>query len=226
MGFEIEFERRDVVIAGVLVAAVLLIGLWVIMDDGVRERNMEDNYAVYDDGSVEVNGSGVMQESGYVQDDNTFQVIYGQYMTAFDLIGTYNQSTFYYGSYEEDGRTYMSLDPHLDPDDGVLDGYMIGRLTGPSDAPTMVVEIYMDQEFRAAVDDPKLVVWNQGPDVIRTYELDMEEVARGVFHMTYNETSTTRFLPSEEPSAANIFVGEVDKRDGDVWGGDIWMGLE
>lgn len=226
MSIEINIRNEHLAAGGAVIVIVILAVALTGGGPAVTERNEDLNYVVYETGEVEVNDSAVVQESGYVQDDTTFQVIYGNRMTELNIIGTYNGQTFYDGFYEQDGDIVMSLDKDLDPDDDVIDGFMVGHMTGDRQDPTLVVDIYMDETFINATEDPQIVVWDQNIDTVREYDMNLTEVTDGVYRYRFGEESTRRFRPDHAYSGANILVGDVDVVNNEPWTGDIWMGLE
>jgi len=226
MTFEIEIRNEHLLALG---AVIVIGGLVMALTGGgpaVTDRNEQYNYTVYETGEVAVNDSAVVQQSGYVRDPTTFQIIYGNRMTSLNIIGTYDGQTFYDAVYEEDGQTVMSLDRDIDPTDDVIDGYMVTYMRGDKENPTLVVDIYVDESFINATGTPQIVVWDQNIDTARAYDTNMTEISPGVFRDRIGEKSTRRFRPDIAASDANILVGDVDVIGEEPWTGDIWMGLE
>lgn len=228
---EIEIQtpsRKTLIISAAAVVVVIAAGLVLMTDDNIKERDEDLNYIVYDDGTVAVNDTAVLNESGWVEDPGTYQIVYGQYMTQLDLFGTYNGRTFYDTTYAQDGEVVMSLAGTMDPEDGILNGYMVGSMNGSKTDPSLVVDVYMDQEMRDAMDmEPRAVVWDQNGKEVSEYDINLTEINDGIYRGQLMENDTVRFLPGESLSGANILVGEVRKTaTNDITSGDIYIGIE
>lgn len=226
-------NRQQQMVAGGLGAVVLisLIALvWVIVGDGVGGQDPdivdeEDHYQIIGD-SLSVNGTAVLNDTGFVESDTTVQLSRGQYITDLSMFGAYEGNMFFFGQYPlESSVPQMELGPDIQRGDEVIEGYMIGRLTGPQDSPSLQVDIYYDDAFQRATEDPNLVVWNVDQGTVTEHEYEREQIDEGLYQVTFVTNETDRFVFGTGQSDANIMFGDVVADDDQAVTGQFFMGL-
>jgi len=215
---------------GIVVLVSVIALIWVIIGDGGAGQepdivDEQDHYQVTD-GRLSVNGTAVMNDSGFVESDTTVQLSRGDYITDLSLFGAYEGNMFFFGQYPlESSAPKMELGPDIQQGDAVLEGYMIGRLIGPQDAPSLHVDIYYDDAFLGATGDPSLVVWNVDDGTVDAYDYRQERVDTGLYHVTFVTNQTDRFEFGTGTSDANIMFGDVVVEDDRAVTGQFVMGL-
>lgn len=227
-------RRQTIVVVGL--GAVLLASIaslvWILTDGSIGEPqpdivDEEDHYTVTDD-ELAVNGTAVMNDSGFIETATSIQVSRGQYIMDLSLFGAYEGNLFYFGQYPlEATNPQMELGPEIVRGDPVIEAYMIGRLTGPEDDLELEVDIYYDDAFRQRLgSSPNLIMWNQAQDTIEQYNYTEEQISDGLYKITFVTDQTDRFRFSGDESNANIFFGDVSIAQGQPVIGRFMVGLQ
>ncbi|MDY6777057.1 MAG: hypothetical protein SVU32_00200, partial [Candidatus Nanohaloarchaea archaeon] len=129
----------------------------------------------------------------------------------------YHDGQMYYAARDtsklRDGKPFMEVDPTLDPNNGIVEGYLMPRFVGNGSKPVLRVDIYLDQDFREAVNFTHVLVGQNQPAYGRLMNYSYTEVADGVYMDTIRDRKTSRFLPGVGPIVGNVFVGEVQKAE-------------
>lgn len=224
-------RRQRRVLAGL--GAILLISIaaliWILVGgpgEGPDIVDEEDHYWVSED-LLTVNGSAVVNDSGYLEDDTNIQINRGPYLTDLSLFGTYEGVLFYFGQYPEEAiEPEMELGSSIQRGDDVLEGYMVAELAGPEESPELHVDIYYDDALRQAMGDPSLVMWNQDRGTIGRYNYTEETIEENFYHVTFTTNQTERFRFDGGVSEANIMFGDVSIDQGQPVTGQFMMGLQ
>ncbi|MDY6770571.1 MAG: hypothetical protein SV186_01290 [Candidatus Nanohaloarchaea archaeon] len=205
-GAAIEINRKTLGIAAVIAILAVAIYLMIPSEPTVVERS-DRGYRVYSNGEVAVNNTYIVRNQGWSDYQGEFNINYGRYMTTIQGWGVYNGTAFYDDVFVRHNRKVMAFTNRLDPDDGVMQGYLAPRMMGPKENPRLRVDIYLDQDFREQLDNVS-IMW--GPRLstatIRPYQFN--EVAEGVYMDTIYENDTRRFTQAVS-AAAHVYVGEV-----------------
>jgi hypothetical protein len=188
-----------------LVVVVLLLGLVLLVlsnrPGGVVYSTVPGDWV--DDGGI-IDATKVTKGESYDDNDQYGQQYqFGPYQTVFNYEGWYNGRYFFRSIADVNGNLIMKIGPDLNPDDGVIEGYMVEELNDDGH----VIYIFVDSDWKKFLGD-SVVQW--GKTYSNERKLDFSnEVKPGIF-MDSVVDEDSRFSNGYTLHQGGIYVGEID----------------
>lgn len=167
-------RKRKLLLAGGGVAVVLVTVL-VLLGGGGGDPEPEwgspgSGLTEYDDGKIVADVPNATDGQGRISGDSIMltndRATVG---TQFFFQGAYNGEGFN-GELRRDDSVVMEASPEIDPDDGVVQAFMVPKLFERGNETVINVSIYLDQEFMDALDRDARIVWGWIPNSSRSFQ--------------------------------------------------------
>ncbi len=126
----------------------------------------------------------------------------------FELTGAYRGIDFRNEFLLEDGRILMRITPQLQPNDGIIDGYIVQRIED-EDEHKIATYIFVDEDWKSQFPNTN-IVW--GANYQNTAEFQFYEMREGVY-MTKIYDDPFRRSQDFGISQGGIVVGQLNQQD-------------
>ncbi|MDY6778909.1 MAG: hypothetical protein SVU32_09665, partial [Candidatus Nanohaloarchaea archaeon] len=154
-----------------------------------------------------------------------------RYFTEVSFTGVYKGSTFVSHHLinpeapRDKRREAMVISPTLHPTDDVIEGYMIAEIVTRNGEDIVKTNIYVDQDYREAVNGTMNISWGESWTNFRSYTFN--EVAQNVYMDQVYSNNTAGMLHGS-PEALQVAVGDFTLKEFredkmDKWGPSIFM---
>ena len=165
----------------------------------------------------------VTDDKGYTDKTGDIQYMEGTSWTSFHLSGIYNGERFSkaYYTYDDNGdlEVLMTIDNDLDPNDGVIQGYIVENFENK----TPYAYIYLDDDWKKQIGETN-IIW--GKDLNITKKFEWIEVADGIY-MNRIEDDKERFdVLDINNRESGIFVGDFTIEDTKKTSNDKWTAIK
>ncbi len=162
---------------GIILAVLLFFGFRALSAPKPMEysNNPADWLEPAAQNTVSVNVDEATRGKGEYNIANQQLALAGE-QTAFAYEGIYRGHFFSTRYADDTGAPIMEMTPDLNPDDGVLQGFMVERFANGA----LETHIFVDEDWRRALGTSLSIVW--GADYSRTKPFAYEPVKPGIYH--------------------------------------------
>lgn len=185
------------------IITAMLLGIIYIFAEKPAAREYSNNPADWvKQGEISVEqatkGTGYINEIGQQYRDR-------ETSTVFELEGYYKGNYFNTEYVNENGRTKMKLTNKMNPNDGIVEGFMTERKD--SETGKWIVDIFVDKDWKSQVGKTN-IYW--GTMYLQNKQFVFSEVSNGIFHDQIIDDSK-RLMENARIKTFGIIVGDVTK---------------
>ncbi|MEM4253845.1 MAG: hypothetical protein QXR48_00445 [Candidatus Woesearchaeota archaeon] len=189
------------VVLALLIVILIILGIrWVMMPKRHVYSNNPADWLSPVPGGVSVDVKEATRGKGKYNDVNEQVLIPGMGFTAFAYEGIYKGNFFGTKYFDENGKLMMEVTPILNPNDGILQGFMVERSMNG----VLETHIFIDEDWRRAVGNDLRIVW--GSDYSKSRPFVFNQVRQGVYHDFVQDDSSRL---GSDGSLGGVQVGNI-----------------
>lgn len=239
-----DLDRRDLAIraAAIIGISAVLASVILVLMGGPAEvvaYDEETATASYSDGSVFVNNSGAVGDSGWAFDDNAL-ILSDSDFHGYRIGGQISIHGFYNGTIREvvpaverhvelgpnEPPTDFRPSPNLYPGNGIPEGYATLSLKTDADGEGYVhARIFFDEDYRQMVDGDASIRWGTALGQSRAFRWN--ELRDGIYMDEVRDYSIHRYELGANPREGYIVAGDIVTgapwQTMDFRGSGIWL---
>lgn len=192
--------NKKVVIIGVILLLIILIGVYLLAKPPAKEYS--DNPADWvEKGEVDVDlatkGKGYINPIGQQYRD-------GEISTVFE-IESYYKGDYFSEEFIENGRVKMRITNDMNPNDGVIEGFM----TEKKEDGKWIVDIFVDEDWKRNIGKTN-ILWGVQYKQEKTFLFN--KISSGIYHDQIIDDEN-RFDENVRIRTFGVIVGDLTKED-------------
>ncbi|MDA1197317.1 MAG: hypothetical protein O2779_05135 [Nanoarchaeota archaeon] len=193
---------KEGILFGVIMFAIIIFGLWFFQKTGEYYTDNPQTWVIEEAGASFVSIEDITK-------GDSFQSSVGQqYHSAFaeavfDSEGLYQGITFKHNYYDENKNLIMSITPELDPNNGIIEGFIAERMneTGAE------FIIFLDEDWKQKIGDTYLF-WGKNYEQQKQFEFT--QLKPGIY-MQRVPDDLDRFSEDFQVHSGGIMVGDLSE---------------
>ncbi len=165
-----------ILLAIIIVILIILGTRWIMQPKIHVYSNNPADWLSTVPGGVSVDVKEATRGKGSYNDVNEQILVPGMGFTAFAYEGIYKSNFFGTKYIDENGKTIMEVTPNMNPNDGILQGFMVERAVNG----TLETYIFIDEDWRRALGNDIRIVW--GSDYSKSRPFSFRQLRTGIYH--------------------------------------------
>ena len=192
-------NKKVVILFSVLIVPLFI--FFISLFPFMKEESMVD---IEKDGKIMLNIDVITNGTGFID-------LIGQQIRTEDVSTVFTLEGYYIGNYlkdefiDENGKTLMRIGSSMDPEDGVIEGFMIEKIE--NDKP--LVYIFLDEDWKKQVKDTK-ILWGNSWAFNKSFEF--KSIEKGIY-LEVIEDDRSRFSKDYGMSFYGVIVGDITQED-------------